>query len=267
MKYKRLAVLAMALCLVLPLAACSLKPAGPWPEALKPGRRLIQGSGNVVEVKTQLPDAGRGFALRVNGITLQNSKTDVELVIDESLAREVVLTADDNIAECISVDFDAGPGQIVIDLTRRVVFTPTKLTIAVGAPVRALDVNGAWRFTYNCPSVKECEVSIDGAANGDFTFGALDTLALTLNGTGNIKLAGTAKQAELRIDGAANIRAFDLTAESAEVTINGTGNCDITATKALFADINGLGKVVYGGNPPDVDYDIDGLGKVEARRN
>ena len=266
MKYKRLAILAIALCLALPLAACSLKPAGPWPEALKPGGRLIQGSGSVVEVKTPLSEDVHGFALRITGISLRGSKTDVELVIDESLEREVVLTADDNIAECIKVDYSAASGEIVIDLTHRVIFTPTKLAIAVGAPVRKLDLNGAWRFTYNCPSVKECEVSIHGAANGDFTFGALDKLVLGVNGTGSIKLAGAAKQADLTVDGAANIRAFDLAAESAKVTINGTGNCDVTATETLFADINGLGKVTYDGDP-EVNWDIDGLGKVEARRN
>jgi len=264
MKHKRIFVLALILCLALPLAACNLKPAASWPD-LQPGGRLVRGSGNVVEVKTPLSGDTGAFSLRIKGISLRGSgTTEVELVIDESLPREVVITADDNIAECITVDYDSVTDEIKVDLNRRVAFAPSKLRIAVGAPVKKLDVNGAWRFTYNCPGVTDCEVTINGAANGAFTFGALDALKMDLNGTGDIKLSGTAKRAGLTVNGAANIRAFDLTAEAAEVTINGTGDCEITATATLDAVINGLGKVVYGGNPV-VSRRILGLGEVRAR--
>ncbi|MDR2687662.1 MAG: DUF2807 domain-containing protein [Oscillospiraceae bacterium] len=269
MKNRRWLALALALCMVLPLAACGLKPAAPWP-SLREGGSLMRGNGNVVEQKTPIPDDERGYSLRITGISLRGSsgsEPSIKLIIDESLPREVVLTTDENIAACISVSCDAGAGEmgaVVIDLTRRVVFTPTKLTIAVGAPVRALDINGAWNFTYDCPGVTACKASINGAANGKFTFGALDSLRVDVNGTGDITLAGAAARADLTINGAANIRAFGLAAEAARVAINGTGNCDITATGTLSAEINGLGNVVYGGDPV-VKKQIHGLGAVKAR--
>ena len=267
MKHKRWLPLALILCLALPLAACSLKPAASWPEVLKPsggGGRLVRGSGNVVEVRTPLSGDTGAFSLRVKGITLRSSSTEVELVIDESLSREVVITADDNVAKCISVNYDSVTDAITVDLNRRVAFSPSQLRIAVGAPVKKLDVNGAWRFTYNCPGVTDCEISINGACNGAFTFGTLNALRMDLNGTGDIKLAGTAKRAGLTVYGAANIRAFELAAEAADVTINGTGDCEITATATLNAVINGLGKVVYGGSPV-VNRQIFGLGEVRQK--
>jgi hypothetical protein len=257
-----LLALALVLCLALPLAACNLKPAAPWPEVLKPGARLVRGDGNVVEKKTQLPDSEDGYTLRIAGISLRNYAADVELVIDESLPREVVITADGNIAERIDVTCGAG-GDIVVE-RQGLVFTPTRLSITVGAPVRELEVNGAWRFTYDCPSVQGCVASVNGAANGAFTFGALDVLRVDVNGTGDIRLTGAARRADLKIAGAANIRAFGLAAEAAGVTINGTGNCEITATGTLDAEINGLGKVTYAGSPA-VSKTIHGLGEVKAK--
>ena len=275
MKYKRWFAIVIVICMTLPLAACHLKPAAPWPalregspregeSCLREGGSLVRGNGKVVERKTPLPEDERGYALRVKGISLRGSAGDIELVIDESLPREVVLAADENIAAYINVDYNAGAGEIVIDLKQRVVFTPTKLSIVVGAPVRALDVNGAWHFTYDCPSVTACEVSVNGASNGKLAFGALEALRVDVNGASDIKLAGTAKLANLTINGAANIRAFDLAAVAADVTINGAGDCEITATGILDAEINGVGKVVYDGQPA-VSPHIRGLGEVRAR--
>ena len=52
MKYRRFAIFALALLMLLPLAACALKPAETWPEALKPspGGRAVQGNGHVETV-------------------------------------------------------------------------------------------------------------------------------------------------------------------------------------------------------------------------
>jgi hypothetical protein len=154
--------------------------------------------------------------------------------------------------------------EITVDTNRSVIISPSRLRIAVGAPVKALGVNGAWRFTYDCPSVRDCEASVNGAANGRFAFGALDSLRLDVNGTGDITLTGAAARADLKIDGAANIRAFGLAAVSAGVAINGTGNCEITATGTLDAEINGVGKVTYAGSPV-VSKTIHGLGEVKAK--
>ena len=266
MKHRRWFALALVLCLGVSLAACNLKPARPWPEIVKPGGgELVRGSGKVVEVKTPLSGDAGEVSLRVKGITLRGGgSSGVELVVDESLPREVVLTADDNIAACIRVSYDAAAGAVTVDLNRQAAFAPTQLRIAVGAPVNDLDVNGAWRFTYDCPSVTDCEVAVNGAANGRLSFGALETLRVEVNGASDISLAGTAKRADLTINGAANIEAFDLTAEAADVTINGAGECEITATATLGAEINGVGEVTYAGDPA-VSRRVHGLGQVKRK--
>ena len=263
MKNKKWLALALALLLILPLAACQkLKPAASLPGS--PGS-LVKGSGNVVDVRTPLSGGENGYSLRVSGFSFRGTgASKVSLVIDESLDREVVLTTDDNIVEYISVKYNAATGGIVVELARRAVFSPTEISITVGGPVRRLDVNGAWAFTYNCPGVTDFEGDVNGTANGKLTFGSLNSLSMDVNGASDITLSGKADRAELTINGAANIRAFDLAAQTADVGINGAGNCEITAETVLNAEINGLGKIIYGGNPT-VSRSVHGLGTVKAR--
>jgi len=268
MKIRRWLTLAVAALAILPLAACNLKPAASLPtlreSVLQPGGQLVRGDGHVVTDRTAIPENERGYALRILGVSLRGaSEGDIRLDIAESLAPEVVLTTDSNIAARAKVEIDELLGEIVIDLSRDV-FTPTRLTIAVGAPIHRLELNGAWKFTYDCPGVTACDVDVNGACNGDFAFGALVSLRVRVNGASNVAFTGTAERADMTINGAANISGFGLAAERADVTINGAGGCEITATKTLDATINGVGKIVYDGKP-DVRRQIHGLGEIRAR--
>ena len=54
-------------------------------------------------------------------------------------------------------------------------------------------------------------------------------------------------------------------AEDVELSVTGAGKADITATNSLKAAITGAGKVTYGGNPPTVQKNVTGAGKIEPR--
>ena len=268
MKYKRFTALTLALCLILALASCTLKPAASWPELL-PGKTIVRGDGNVVtEQKLALGGvssfaAAEQPALRLTDLYILSGKA--KLVIDPSLERGVTLTGDRNILDLVTVTVSDPGDEIRIGVTgkdRR--FIPTELTIAVGLSVAALSVDGAWEIDYDCPDVTSCDIKINGAADGDFAFGALESLRVKVNGAGDIKLSGTAERASLTVDGVGHIRAFNLTAQAVEVAVNGAGDCEITAVKTLDAEINGVGEVTYGGKP-EVRKQINGLGQVKAR--
>jgi len=252
---KKFIALLLALCLVLLLGGCM--------GVVAPMRQTVRGSGNVAEHITPLTEPEEGFALRLTGISLRNAN-DVTLVIDETLDREIVVETDSNIAEFIEVSLNERLNEISIDVTRNVFLSPTRLNITVGAPVRALFIDGAWRFRYNGPSVASMNIELNGAANGEMAFGELESLTATLNGASKINMQGAARQANLTLNGASNIHAFDLLTEYASVTINGAGSCEIAVEQNLNAVINGLGNVFYDGNPT-VSRQINGLGRVQAR--
>jgi len=297
MKYKRLFALALALCLALTLAACGLEPF----------REEVRGSGVISSHEIALP--GTEVALRLDQILFQftsrNPKPiDLTVVIDEGLKRTAVLETDNNILTWMRLGYDSARGELTLSAPRTMAFAPTRLKLTVGAPVRALAVDGLWEISYNCPSVKACKLTVDGTADGSFTFGALDSLDMRfsglstvsmdckgvracklavdgtldgnfafgemdsldmiLSGLSTITASGTARRAAIELDGGGDISALGLAAQDASVTISGMGNCEITAEQSLNAVIDGAGSIVYGGSPA-VSQRIDGFGSVRAR--
>ena len=266
---KTLALLALLLAALFLFAACELKPAAPF--QLGPyregggGRTLLEGSGRMETKTVALPVETESFALEVTGISFQGlGKAEAGIVVDESLERAVVLEADDNITARIDIRVD-GAGNITAEADRKtVIVSPTRLQLRVGAPVSKVVINGAWKLEYDCPGVTECDVELNGAANGNFKFDALDTLRVDINGAGNCVFSGTARRAAITLNGAAQVSAFDLYAREAAVTINGASSCEITVEENLRAEINGVGTIVYDGEP-EVKRAVHGLGSVRKR--
>lgn len=265
-----LALLALALAALTLLAACELKPAAPF--QLGPyreesgdsgGRRWVRGSGDVsAETDVNAHMRGQEWTLRVD---LPRITTGVaKIVVDESLPFAGKLETDSNIQAGLHKSYNLSKREIILRGEKDKWYAPTVLTFTVGLPVNRLIINGGWKLEYNCPGVTDCDIEINGAVDGDLKFGALDTLRLDINGASNCKLTGTAKRVEIEMDGAADISAFDLIAQEASVTLNGAGECEIMAEQTLRAEINGVGSVIYDGNPR-VDKAVHGIGTVRKR--
>jgi len=263
---KRFIVPALALVLIALLTACQLKTVEPFQFGMQGGRgNLVRGGGEAAERVVPIPGGAEAYTLRVSGLSFSadQGKFAVDLVIDESLAREVRLTVDSNIAEFISVHCGED-GVITVKTEEQRLLAPTRLRLVVGAPVGRLILNGPWNFTYDCPSVEDCTIEINGAANGSLVFGALSRLEAVLNGACSLTLRGTAKQAVFTVNGASRVEAFGLIAGTAAVTINGAGSCEVTARETLDAEINGVGSITYDGSP-EVRRAVRGLGEIKAR--
>jgi len=270
-RYGKCIFAALALVLVLGLSACQLKTVEPFSLGMTPGNsggRMLRGSGTVAERRVSLDSEIESFRLSISGISLQWNQTQnqhkaEDLVIDESYAREIKLSTDDNLHEWIQISCDT-TGLIRITVEDNRVLSPTQLRIEVGAPVEELVLDGAWNTYYNCPGVQVCSIRFSGAAKGDFTFGDLERLNCILNGACDLTLRGLAQRANFTINGASQIAAFDLSAETADVTINGAGKCEITAAQSLAAEVNGVGSIIYDGGPT-VRRAVHGLGEIRAR--
>jgi len=76
------------------------------------------------------------------------------------------------------------------------------------------------------------------------------------------ELDGVAENLEVGISGAGHVDADDLKAKDVKFKIEGFGTGSVYATKTLDANIQGVGKVRYKGDPKVTQY-IDGLGSVK----
>jgi len=90
-------------------------------------------------------------------------------------------------------------------------------------------------------------------------------LKLTVNGSGNFDLSGSATELDCDINGSGNIMAFGLSAGLCNILVNGSGNTEVSVSGDLNVEINGSGNVVYGGQPTAINVNTSGSGSVKAR--
>lgn len=85
-----------------------------------------------------------------------------------------------------------------------------------------------------------------------------------LDGVGNITLIGSADKHECTMQGTGKIEARELICEEAHVVSNGVGNATVYASKKLLAELKGVGKITYYGDPNKVESRINGMGSIVA---
>jgi hypothetical protein len=84
---------------------------------------------------------------------------------------------------------------------------------------------------------------------------------VSISGSGDVYLGGTAREVGLRISGSGSIHAADLRVNECDVRLSGSGGCEVDATEELNVSISGSGRVTYYSNP-QFDVSISGSGKV-----
>jgi len=92
-----------------------------------------------------------------------------------------------------------------------------------------------------------------------------DKLALGIQGTGKMRLAGKIGTVAVEIPGTGEIDAKDLVTRTTTIDVAGTGEATVHATSALDATISGTGAVTVFGNPGTVKQSITGTGAVRVK--
>jgi len=91
----------------------------------------------------------------------------------------------------------------------------------------------------------------------------LDDLKVSIAGSGDVELEGTAADLNISIAGSGDVQLKDLKAEECKVSIAGSGECEINVEKNLAVKIAGSGDVRYKGNP-SVKSSIAGSGDISS---
>ena len=141
-----------------------------------------------------------------------------------------------------------------------------ELTIHLYAPtLRELSVSGA--VDLRGEDVLQGEaLSLDLSGAGKMALDlAVRTLSADISGAGKYLLRGKAQQAEFSIAGAGDVRAFDLTVETLSLKVAGAGNAEVYANQRLDVTVVGAGKVVYDGNPQEINPRMLGAGALQKR--
>lgn len=127
-------------------------------------------------------------------------------------------------------------------------------------PVKSIQPRNKLTFRLTVADLES--LSIDGAAN--FHIAPLDNDALTikLRGAADGIVVGQTGSLDVELEGASQLDAAALVAKTARIVINGASTAKLHVEEALDVTINGVGKVIYTGDPK-VKRVIRGLGTVK----
>lgn len=161
----------------------------------------------------------------------------------------------------VEVDYTQGPAaEVVVTGPQAAV---DQLVVSEGRvrfrrPV--IRLAGPVRVAITAPGVRE--FTLHGAQALKIEGYDQDRLEVTVAGAGSVEAKGRARRVELRIAGSGDANLGALASEDAEVSIAGSGRATIAPTQSVEANIAGSGDVVLTTNPPDVESNVFGSGRI-----
>ena len=189
----------------------------------------VKGSG-VAAIQERL--VGPFHAIRVEGII------DVEVTIGGETS--VTLQADDNVLPLLSTEVVEGT---LIFSSRQNYDAENDVRARVVVPsLTAVTVEGIGDIEVRGLDETEFKVAVHGVG-GATVHGRADTVDVEVHGLGDAKLS----RLEARV-----VRA----------QVFGIGDAEVFASESLDASVEGMGDVIYHGQPVDVRTRIDGMGDV-----
>jgi hypothetical protein len=105
-------------------------------------------------------------------------------------------------------------------------------------------------------------VTLSGTGGMKVTGVANESIALSLPGTGAMTLAGSTGTLRIVVDGTGQIAAKDLAAKAAMVEVSGTGQATLRVTESLIAKVTGTGSIDVHGHPTSVKKSVSGVGSI-----
>ncbi|MFO7997866.1 MAG: head GIN domain-containing protein [Bacteroidales bacterium] len=216
--------------------------------------RVIKGDGHVVTTTHQVT--------YFNALDLQGAFSNVQLIPGTDLM--VTMETDQNLQDLFLIETTNETLQISSD--RETILQPTSMHLTIIYPdLNKITIGGACKISsVGKIAAENLSLEISGAADLDLQV-EVGFLRTQVSGAGNIVLEGLAEEHEIRLSGASNLNAANLATESTQVHLSGAGSASVNATTSLEANLSGIGKITYSGDPKEKIINKSGLGSISAR--
>jgi hypothetical protein len=229
----------------------------------------IEGNGKPSTETRTLPAFTR---IQVNG--------DFKVQVSIDLASVATVEADENLQDLIVTHVSGD--KLVIESRNGDCLNPSHpIEIAVVTPsVNNIELNGSGNvYCYglsseelilklsgsgeiNCTQIKSSSAMLDLEGSGKIDCAAdVENLSSQIEGSGEIKIIGSALYSEFKVIGSGHQRASQLNTDVCIAYISGSGIIDTDVNNSLDVTIIGSGIVNYFGNPVITSY-ISGSGKI-----
>lgn len=117
----------------------------------------------------------------------------------------------------------------------------------------------------SCPGSWESQtldIEVAGAMHLNAPEIHVKTLDVEIAGAANLELGGLAEDFKVECAGAGTIKAYDFIADHTSLDIAGVCTAQVYARNSLNVNVAGLGNIRYKGNPPEINIEKAGMGKI-----
>lgn len=178
---------------------------------------------------------------------------------------EIILHVDENLVKYIEIKVRGN--KLFVETDRRLI---SRDGIEIDIPVNRLTnifSSGASDIkSEEALSSKDLAIDVSGAGKVDLKLD-VQSVNLDLSGATMVYLEGAAKHLEVDMSGAGSLEADGFEVENCRVDISGVGHALVNVTGTLNAQVSGLGKVEYVGDPESVKGDVSGIGNINKADN
>jgi hypothetical protein len=197
-------------------------------------------------------DSFSGIGLSISG----------DLYLTQGSPQEVLIEADEDILEKIVTEVKDG----VLKIRKQKGWGQNLKNVSIWVTVPEIDgiyLAGSGYIIAEKPVIsEEIEINISGSGKVNLQELGGDEIGISISGSGDAIIAGTADEADIAISGSGKVLAKGLEVSECDVRISGSGSCEVNVTGELGARISGSGKVIYFGTPV-VDAKVSGSGRVK----
>lgn len=125
---------------------------------------------------------------------------------------------------------------------------------------------GSQRLTLRITVPRLASLKLDGGNDVRLTGFNGGESNIKLQGAAHVEADGTLKALTVYMAGAGHADFSKLVANDAKVTVDGIGSVFVNSKDSLNATMNGVGAILYTGNPHVVNTSMNGLGRISQRK-
>lgn len=200
------------------------------------GAEPLIGSGNIVVDERGLPP----FKYII-------IKGGINLILNHDLNQYLSVETDDNLLEHLKTQVEND--TLYINAGETVNYS-TEPTVNISSDrLEYCEIIGSAEVTSgNQLSFPHFIFNVCGSANIKIEINT-QNLSTDISGSASVTYYGQAELQDISIQGSAEVNSLELETKVTHCSINGSGHCLVQVSDTLYADISGVGKIDYRGNP------------------
>ncbi len=184
------------------------------------------------------------------------------LYIAQKESRGLRIEAEDNILERLKINVINKKLNISRSLRCLRYTEPVKIYASFPL-LTSITVNGSAEVVgENKFVLDEMKININGSGEIILSL-EVQKLETAVSGSGIIQLNGLANVHTFNVSGSGILEAYSLITNKSDITISGPGKAEVVAIEELNIKISGPGKVMYMGEPKNINQDISGSGSIK----